>query len=382
MATNFLDQLIGYGDEAARDALSLSTGEEGALWLNTDTGKVERWGGAAWEGLTITADGILAGSTDSYVLTADSSAATGLAWTEVQARKVEAYVKNDEATSITKGQIVYISGGATSAPLVKLALADSDTTSARTMGFAIGTITASGFGYVQTHGLIENVSTSGLADGDLLFLSASTAGGYTNVRPTQPNHGVVVGVTVKGGSGGAGSIFIFVQNGPEITELHDVLIPTTPAEKDVLSYDATATVWKNRTLSAAGIATSDHTHGSTETINIIIDGGGTAITTGVKADVLIPYASTITAARLLADQTGSIVVDIWKDTYANFPPTAGDSITASAKPTLSSGFKYEDTTLTGWTASLTAGDYLRVNVDSATTVTRVVLVLTITRSIS
>lgn len=381
MATNFLDQLIGYGDEATRDALTLGTGEEGALWLNTDTGKVERWSGTAWQGLTITAEGILASPTDSYVLTADSAAPTGLAWTEIEARKVEAYVKNDELTSITKGQIVYISGGATSAPLVKLAKANVDATSARTMGFVTGTITASGFGYVQTHGLIEGVSTTGFADGDLLFLSAATAGAYTNVRPTQPNHGVVVGVTVKGGSAGAGSIFIFVQNGQELEELHDVLIPTTPAEKDVLSYDATATVWKNRTLSAAGIAASSHNHSSTETINIIIDGGGTAITTGVKADLLIPYTCTISAARLLADQTGSIVVDIWKDTYANFPPTAGDSITASAKPTLSSALKYEDTTLTGWTTSLAAGDYLRVNVDSATTVTRVVLVLTLTRSI-
>jgi len=135
------------------------------------------------------------------------------------------------------------------------------------------------------------------------------------------------------------------------------------------------------TPASIGAAGASHTHSSTESINIIIDGGGSAITTGVKTDLLIPYACTITAARLLADQTGSIVVDLWKDTYANFPPTAGDSITAAAKPTLSSGFKYEDTTLTGWTTALAAGDYLRVNVDSATTVTRVALVLTITRSI-
>ena len=114
---------------------------------------------------------------------------------------------------------------------------------------------------------------------------------------------------------------------------------------------------------------------------MIIDGGGSAITTGVKADLLIPYACTITAARLLADQSGSIVVDIWKDTYANFPPTVGDTVTASAKPTLSSAQKYEDTTLTGWTTALAAGDYLRFNVDSATSVQRVTLAITITRSI-
>jgi hypothetical protein len=111
-------------------------------------------------------------------------------------------------------------------------------------------------------------------------------------------------------------------------------------------------------------------------ITIVIDGGGSAITTGVKLDVEIPVACTLTANRLFADQSGSIVIDLWKDTYANFPPTVADTITASAKPTLSSAQKSQDTTLTGWTTSVSAGDILRVNVDSATTVQRVTLSLT------
>jgi len=75
--------------------------------------------------------------------------------------------------------------------------------------------------------------------------------------------------------------------------------------------------------------------------------------------------------------SGSIVVDIWKDTYANFPPTVADTITASAKPILSAATKSIDTTLTGWTKSISAGDILRYNVDSVTTCTRVVLSLTV-----
>lgn len=115
-------------------------------------------------------------------------------------------------------------------------------------------------------------------------------------------------------------------------------------------------------------------------IPFIIDGGGSAITTGVKGDIEIPFAGTITVNRLFADQTGSIVIDLWKDTYANFPPTVADTITASAKPTLSSAQKSEDSTLTGWTTSVTAGDIIRVNVDSITTCTRVTLSLTLTRT--
>lgn len=115
-------------------------------------------------------------------------------------------------------------------------------------------------------------------------------------------------------------------------------------------------------------------------IPFIIDGGGVAITTGIKGDIEIPFSGTITANRLLADQSGSIVIDLWKDTYANFPPTIGDTITASAKPTLSAAAKSEDTTLTGWTTSVTAGQIIRVNVDSAATVQRVTLSLTLTRT--
>lgn len=120
-------------------------------------------------------------------------------------------------------------------------------------------------------------------------------------------------------------------------------------------------------------------HGAGE-ITVIIDGGGVAITTGIlPLSLEIPFACTITAARLLADQSGSIVIDIWKDTYANYPPTVADTIVASAKPTLSSATKSEDTTLTGWTTSLSAGDILKFKVDSITTITYCTLSLRLSK---
>lgn len=115
-------------------------------------------------------------------------------------------------------------------------------------------------------------------------------------------------------------------------------------------------------------------------VNFVIDGGGSAITTGIKGDIVIPFTGTINQVTLLADATGSIVIDLWKDTYANFPPVVGDSIVASAKPTLSSAAKSQDSTLTGWTTTVAAGDIIRVNVDSAATVQRVTLALKITRT--
>jgi hypothetical protein len=116
------------------------------------------------------------------------------------------------------------------------------------------------------------------------------------------------------------------------------------------------------------------------TLNFVIDGGGSVITTGVKGDLVVDFGCVITGVTLLADQSGSVVVDIWKDTYANYPPLVGDSITASAKPTISSATKAQDTTLTSWTTTVAAGDTLRFNVDSVTTLTRVTVAIKVRRN--
>jgi hypothetical protein len=116
-------------------------------------------------------------------------------------------------------------------------------------------------------------------------------------------------------------------------------------------------------------------------VGIVIDGAGAVITTGVKGFVEVPFAGTITAVTLLSTDaavtSGSIVIDVWKDTYANYPPVVGDSITASAKPTLASAIKSRDTTLTGWTTAIAAGDILGFSVTSVTALTRVALSLTV-----
>lgn len=108
----------------------------------------------------------------------------------------------------------------------------------------------------------------------------------------------------------------------------------------------------------------------TITIGASFDGQGSALVVGSKCYVRVPVACTITEATALADQSGSVVVDVWKDTYANYPPTDADSITASAPITISSAIKSTDTTLTGWTKTVTAGDVLAFNIDSCSTITR------------
>jgi hypothetical protein len=120
--------------------------------------------------------------------------------------------------------------------------------------------------------------------------------------------------------------------------------------------------------------------GEVSAIVFTIDGGGSGISTGVKGDIVVPYACTIQDWTLIADQSGSIVLDVWKDTYANFPPTVADTITAAAKPTLSAASKAQNTTLTGWTKTVAAGDIFRINVDSASGVTRVTLAMKVVKA--
>jgi len=116
----------------------------------------------------------------------------------------------------------------------------------------------------------------------------------------------------------------------------------------------------------------------TVTINYVIDGGGAVITTGSKGYLVIDFPCTIQNATLLADQSGSTVVDILKSTYAGFPTTA--SICGGAEPTLSSAQKSQNSTLVGWTKTIDAGDILEFNVASATTVTRVTVALKVMKT--
>ena len=114
---------------------------------------------------------------------------------------------------------------------------------------------------------------------------------------------------------------------------------------------------------------SDYTVDSKVNLVFIIDGGGETITTGSKGYIIVPAALTITGWTAVADQSGSIQIDVKRCTYANFPTTS--SIAGSEKLVLSSAQKNQDTNLTSWTTTLADGDILEFYVDSATTITYV-----------
>lgn len=113
----------------------------------------------------------------------------------------------------------------------------------------------------------------------------------------------------------------------------------------------------------------------------VVDGGGSTITTGVKGDLQVPFACTVTHWSVLLDQSGSIQFDVWKDIEANYPPVVGDSmIPSGTKPHVTGALKDSSSVMTGWTTAIAAGDTLRFNVDTITSAGRATLTLYATRA--
>lgn len=117
---------------------------------------------------------------------------------------------------------------------------------------------------------------------------------------------------------------------------------------------------------------------TTRSVTINIDGSGVTPATGVHARWSVPVACTVTGWVLVADQSGSAVIDVKRSTYAGFPTTA--SIAGTDKPTLSAVQKNENLgPLSNWTSTaLVAGDVIEFNLSSAATVIVLTLTLNLT----
>lgn len=113
----------------------------------------------------------------------------------------------------------------------------------------------------------------------------------------------------------------------------------------------------------------------------ILSGGEVTIATGLSmGSIEIPFNCSITGVTMLADQVGSISLDIWKTSYSNYPPDSNDSICGGEYPTITASDKSLDTSLDAWDVDLLAGDILMFNVRSAVTVKRLTLSLTLRKS--
>lgn len=135
---------------------------------------------------------------------------------------------------------------------VNLAQANNDPNSADTLGIVAEDISNNQEGYIMLYGSINNINTTGSLqsetwnDGDILYLSATVAGGITNIRPTAPNHGVTLGY-VEYAHQNNGKIFVKIQNGAELGELHDLYVPS-PTDGDTIVWSSGNTRYENKSL--------------------------------------------------------------------------------------------------------------------------------------
>lgn len=179
------------------------------------------------------------------------SAIAGVSVTAAQTLITE--VRNTTGATLTKGTVVYVSGAGANKPLAIKANANSEATSAFTLGIVQNNISNNANGNVVTSGAITGLDTQAYTEGTLLYLSATTAGGWTATKPSAPNHIVFIGVVITS-SNSQGAIEVAIQNGYQLDELHDVDAVLPANDKEILAYTLSDQIWRNRTANFLGLA--------------------------------------------------------------------------------------------------------------------------------
>jgi hypothetical protein len=164
-------------------------------------------------------------------------------------QQVVVKARNTSGSTITKGSIVKVVGVSGGFIGINLALGDSEANSATTFGIVAQDIADSANGFVAINGIIHGLNTNAFTEGDVLYLSPTVAGTFTNVKPVAPQHAVVIGYVAKKNATD-GHILLHVQNGYELNELHDVAYPTVLANNEILSYNSSNLRWENKTIAS------------------------------------------------------------------------------------------------------------------------------------
>lgn len=269
-------------------------------------------------------------------------------------------------TTLTKAsyQVVKVAGAQGQRLAVELARANNDLNSADTLGMVIETIAPNQEGFILTVGQIENINTTGSlqgetwSDGDVLYLSPTTAGRITNVKPNGlTGHIVVIGY-VEYAHANNGKIYVKIMNGWELAELHDVYInPATLANNDALMYDSTAQLWENRQISA-----SDINSNVSNTEFGFLDGVSSSIQTQINGKVNSNSAITgATRTKITYDSKGLVTAgaDL---AIADLPSTTPIGYTSPLASIVSGGVITETqiTTLTIPPGAFKSGDNILI----------------------
>jgi len=156
-----------------------------------------------------------------------------------------------------------------------------------------------------------------------------------------------------------------------------LLMFAVPSHADRIRYDTTASSSSSIAANSVGDTEADNSTPADLMkiqLSLRVDGAGSVIGTGAKAWTRIPWNCTITAWDMTVDTSATTTIDVWVDTYANYPPDNGDTITNGNEPAIAAGTKAQDTDITDWSdVTLSAGSYIKFNVDANDNATELTL---------
>ena len=228
--------------------------------------------------------------TTGQILAKNSATSYDTVWIDNYTEQLRDTVK--ASVAINKGQAVYISGASGNNQLVSLASNTSEATSSKTLGLAAQNFAINDIGQIITEGLLSGINTSTATAGDPVWLgtNGNLIFGLTN-KPAAPAHLVYIGVVTRVQSIN-GEIYVKIQNGFELQELHNVSI-TSPANGNILQYNSTDSLWHNVAGTTTNIAEGTNLYytdaRSRAALSFAVGSGAYNSTTGV---ITIPTNNT------------------------------------------------------------------------------------------
>ncbi len=406
--TNLQDLLVSVAasHEATNNAAIADTNSYTGNWFIHQAGTdPSSFGGTLTSGIGSSTNGafILNNSTNTSAVTIEATGTTS------------SYNFNLPATAGTTGQVLTSSGGgvmtwsnASAGSVTSVGFADTSTTpiygvtnspitSSGTIDITLNTQSANTVFAGPTTGSAAQPTFRSLVSADIPNNAANTTGTASNITATSNStlttlsglttasslvsvgtitSGTWAGTTVAISHGGTGAT--------SAAGAYNAISPMTTTGD--MEYEASANTAARLAIGTSGQVLKVESglpswQNDVASVGITIDGAGSTITTGLKGFVTVPFGGTISEWVLIADQTGSIVVDVWKVTYAGYPGSVSNSITGTDIPTISSAQKNRNQNITAWTTTtVNADDILEFNVNSATTITRCNLVLKILKA--